>query len=186
MGRARIIRVFLRSAAARQGIATCGPMTFACVIGRSGLKAVKREGDGATPMGRFRLVGVLWRADRGPRPAAPCPVRAISGSLGWCDAPGDRNYNRSVRLPYGASAERMWREDDLYDVVAVLDYNLRPRSKGRGSAIFLHAARPAPTPTEGCIALPIAGLRRVLAALGRGAMLDTLPGRQRPTKRSPK
>jgi L,D-peptidoglycan transpeptidase YkuD (ErfK/YbiS/YcfS/YnhG family) len=92
-------------------------------------------------------------------------VRAIRRDDGWCDASADRNYNRPVRLPYPASAERLWREDGLYDLVVVLDYNDRPRSRGRGSAIFMHVARPGYAPTEGCIALARGHLLRLLERL---------------------
>ena len=118
---------------------------------------------------------VLYRPDRMRRPRTPLPVRAIRRHDGWCDASADRNYNRPVRLPYPASAERLWREDALYDVVVVLDYNERPRVRGRGSAIFMHVARPGYAPTEGCIALARAHLLRLLERLrcagGRAASL---------------
>ena len=149
----------------------CGHLRWRCALGKSGLTAIKREGDGATPAGRWGLVEVRWRADRAPRPRTALPVRAISPQDGWCDAPGDRNYNRQVRHPYPASAERLWREDNLYDVVIVLAYNLRPRAIGRGSAIFMHLARPGYAPTEGCIALNAAHMRLLLARLGPTARI---------------
>ncbi len=148
-----------------------GPLRLACALGRSGCRATKREGDGATPMGRWRLVEVLYRPDRVRRPSTRLPLRPIHPTDGWCDAPVDRNYNRGVRLPYPASTERLWREDELYDIVVVLDHNLRPRVRGHGSAIFMHVARPGYRPTEGCIALSAPDLRRVLARVGRGAVV---------------
>jgi len=99
------------------------------------------------------------------------PVRPIDRDYGWCDAPGDRNYNRLVRHPYPASAERLWRPDALYDVVVVLDHNVRPRVRGHGSAIFMHVARPGYAPTEGCIALRREHLLVLLSRLGPGGML---------------
>ena len=89
--------------------------------------------------------------------------------MGWCDAPNDRNYNRKVTLPYAASAETLWRDDHLYDVIVVLDYNLMPRSRRRGSAIFLHVARLSLSPTEGCIAIKREHLLRLLHVLSPGA-----------------
>ena len=109
------------------------------------------------------------------------PVRAIRRRDGWCDAPADRNYNRPVRLPYPASAERLWREDALYDLVVVLDYNERPRVRGRGSAIFMHVAKPGYAPTEGCIALARPHLVRLLERLSLRAAVAR-PGR---TKKAP-
>lgn len=137
----------------------------------------KREGDGATPAGCFAVKRVLYRADRLRRPATRLPVAAIEKDAGWCDAPGDRNYNRPVSHPYPGGGEALWRNDGLYDVLVVLDYNDRPRVKGRGSAIFLHVAREGYAPTEGCIALAGVHLLRLLSQLGRTARLAVLwPG----------
>jgi L,D-peptidoglycan transpeptidase YkuD (ErfK/YbiS/YcfS/YnhG family) len=90
---------------------------------------------------------------------------------GWCDAAGDRNYNRRVRHPYPASAERLWRQDGLYDLVVVLGYNDRPRLQGRGSAIFVHIARPGYRPTAGCIALARADMLQLARLLGRRSVV---------------
>ncbi len=92
---------------------------------------------------------------------------------GWCDDPRDRNYNRYVRHPYPASAERMWREDNLYDVVVVLSHNDRPRVRGRGSAVFMHVARTGMTPTEGCVALRLPHLLRLLEHMSQRNVLRT-------------
>jgi len=155
------------SAHATRGRLTAGWIAVPCAIGRAGSKAVKREGDGASPRGAWRLAEVLWRRDRGRRPATGLPVRSIRPSDGWCDAQGDRNYNRPVRHPYPASAERLWRDDGLYDIVVVLDHNRRPRVRGGGSAIFMHIARAGFAPTAGCVALREGDLRRLLGALRR-------------------
>lgn len=95
------------------------------------------------------------------------PLRALSPDQGWCDAPRHGSYNRPLRLPSPAGHERMWRDDHLYDVVGVLDWNVAPRASYRGSAIFLHLARPGYAPTEGCIALAPRDLARLLSAAGR-------------------
>jgi L,D-peptidoglycan transpeptidase YkuD (ErfK/YbiS/YcfS/YnhG family) len=122
-------------------------------LGRNGIRALKREGDGGTPLGRLPVRQVLYRADRMLRPRTPLLLRAIGEHDGWCDDPADQNYNRLIRLPSHRSAEGLKRDDHLYDLVLVLGYNDRPRVKGRGSAIFMHLARPGFTPTDGCIAL---------------------------------
>jgi L,D-peptidoglycan transpeptidase YkuD (ErfK/YbiS/YcfS/YnhG family) len=127
---------------------------------------------------------VCFRPDRVRRPATRLPATAIREHDGWCDAATDRNYNRAVRLPYAASAERMWRSDRLYDVVAVLGYNEHPRSRGRGSAIFLHVARGDMAPTEGCVALRLPHLLRVLARLGPRAAIAILPAPKKKGARS--
>jgi L,D-peptidoglycan transpeptidase YkuD (ErfK/YbiS/YcfS/YnhG family) len=169
----RTARLRVKGLSRRRTTATlsAGPLRLACAIGRSGCRVLKREGDGATPLGCFQLSCVLYRPDRRPRPVTGLPVRAIRPGDGWCDAPADRNYNRPVRLPYPASTERMWRDDPLYDLVVVLDHNARPRMRGAGSAIFMHVARPGLLSTEGCVALPAAHLARILARLRPGTAI---------------
>ena len=148
-----------------------GGRSYPCALGRSGRRTLKREGDGATPTGLFRLESIYYRPDRGPRPPTGLPLKITRPTDGWCDAPADRNYNRAVCHPYPASAEELWRPDGLYDVVVVLDCNRRPRIRGRGSAIFMHVARPGFKPTEGCIALRRTDLVRILAHLKPGARI---------------
>jgi L,D-peptidoglycan transpeptidase YkuD (ErfK/YbiS/YcfS/YnhG family) len=118
---------------------------------------------------------VLYRADRVRRPPTRLPLRPIRPDDGWCDAPADRNYNRAVRHPYPASAERLWRADRLYDVVVVLAHNFKPRVRGGGSAIFMHLARPDYASTEGCMALRLEHLLRLVRRLGPGARVRVLP-----------
>jgi L,D-peptidoglycan transpeptidase YkuD (ErfK/YbiS/YcfS/YnhG family) len=118
---------------------------------------------------------VLYRADRGPRPRTQIPVRAIHDADGWCDDPADRNYNRLIKLPSRRSAEGLKRADRLYDLVLVLGYNDVPRVRGRGSAIFIHLARPGLTPTDGCIALSQHDLRMLLAQLRPDSTISILP-----------
>ena len=183
--RRRTARVCALSARATRGILKLAGSDFPCALGRGGCRARKREGDGATPIGQWQAREVLYRPDRMRRPRTTLPVRAIRGHDGWCDAARDRNYNRPVRLPYPASAEALWRRDGLYDVVVVLGYNDHPRSWGRGSAIFLHVARPGYAPTEGCIALSRAHLLRLIARLGTRAAIDVLaPGQKKRPKLS--
>jgi L,D-peptidoglycan transpeptidase YkuD (ErfK/YbiS/YcfS/YnhG family) len=151
-------------------LALWGDRRRPCVIGRGGVRQHKAEGDGATPVGRWPIRRVLYRADRlePPRTAQPCdPLRPEDG---WCDAPGDPRYNTMVGLPYPASHERLWRDDEIYDCLVVLGYNDDPVRAGAGSAIFLHVARPDMSPTDGCVALSRADLLEYLsaAALGSG------------------
>lgn len=160
-------RIAVRPAArdGRRGWLVAGGLVLPCALGRAGVTRDKREGDGATPAGRFAPLAAHFRADRGPRPRALLGLRAIRPDDGWCDAPRDRNYNRPVRLPYPARAEEMRRDDGLYDIVVDLSANRRPILKGRGSAIFLHCARPGFPPTAGCVALEPRALRRLLPRL---------------------
>jgi L,D-peptidoglycan transpeptidase YkuD (ErfK/YbiS/YcfS/YnhG family) len=160
-------------ASATRGVLQCGGLRIPCALGRSGTRVLKREGDGATPAGSFALFEVFYNPARTRRPVTRLPIQVIARFDGWCDAAGDRNYNRRVRLPYSASAENLHRDDGLYDVVVVLDYNILPRVRNRGSAIFMHVARPGFLPTEGCIALCRADLMRVLATVRRNSKVKT-------------
>ncbi len=146
-----------------------------CVLGRSGLRALKREGDGATPIGAFPVRRVLYRADRMRRPRCRLSLSRIGPTDGWCDAVEDRNYNRPVRHPYPASAEHLWRSDSLYDCVVVLGHNDVPRTRGMGSAVFLHVASERLHPTEGCIALRLPDLMKILPYLNRRVRLHICP-----------
>jgi L,D-peptidoglycan transpeptidase YkuD (ErfK/YbiS/YcfS/YnhG family) len=154
----------------RQGWLTgwlaAGPFALPVALGRGGIKANKREGDGGTPRGTFRAKRLWWRAERHARPATLLPARRIKPDDGWCEDPSDRHYNRPVRLPAGIPADRLARKDDLYDFIVEIDHNTRPRIAGRGSAVFIHVARPRFKPTAGCVALDIGSLRRLLARLG--------------------
>ena len=136
-----------------RGWLVAGPLALPVALGRTGIKANKREGDGATPRGRFRLKRLWWRADRHPRPATLLPARRIGAEDGWCEDPADRRYNRPVKLPAQSTADRLERADRLYDFIIEIDHNTRPRIAGRGSAVFVHVARPGMAPTAGCVAL---------------------------------
>ena len=144
-----------------------GSLTLPCALGPGGIRAIKREGDGVTPRGTFKITAALWRADRLPRPRTGLPTRPITPRLGWCDGPGHRSYNRPVQLPFAASHESLWREDAVYDVVLILDYNQRPRRQNGGSAIFFHLAKPGFAATAGCIAIDRRAMMRLLARLSR-------------------
>jgi L,D-peptidoglycan transpeptidase YkuD (ErfK/YbiS/YcfS/YnhG family) len=154
------------------GRLTAGAVRMPCALGRMGLTTSKREGDGATPVARHRIETFLLRRDRLRPPALIAPAQPMRPKMGWCDDPGSGSYNRPVCLPCRAGHEDLWREDSLYDVVGVLDWNRRPRVGGRGSAIFLHLARPDFAPTAGCVAIAAADMRRLLPRLARRCMVD--------------
>jgi L,D-peptidoglycan transpeptidase YkuD (ErfK/YbiS/YcfS/YnhG family) len=150
----------------RRGWLIAGALTIPVALGRGGIKANKREGDGGTPRGNFRLRRLWWRADKHPRPPTSLPAQRIGADDGWCENPGDRHYNRPVKVPQQSDADRLRRIDDLYDFIIEIDHNTRPRVAGRGSAVFIHAARPGFAPTAGCVALELNSLRRLLSRLG--------------------
>ncbi len=151
----------------QRGILKAGSQILPCAIGRSGIKALKREGDGASPKGEFRLLSIYYRADRLARLPAHLPMQSMHHDDGWCDDPASRQYNRPVRLPQQDSHEELWRADTLYDIVIVLDYNIFPKRRHRGSAIFFHNAREDFAPTAGCIALRPSDMARLVPRLSR-------------------
>ena len=154
------------------GMLVAGRERLACAIGRGGSIPAgdKREGDGGTPLGEWAIRGVLLRPDRVPPLALRLPWRWLRARDGWSDDPADPAYNRPVQHPHACSAERLWREDGLYDAIVVLGHNDRPPLPGFGSAIFLHCRRDG-APTEGCVALARDDLLALLPRLAPG---DTL------------
>ena len=147
-------RLLKRPGALHRARLLIGQTVFDCQIGKAGFTGNKKEGDMKTPVRRLCLLYGCYRADRVKRPILPVPLYPIARKDGWCDAPFHPAYNRHVGLPFAASHEKLWRDDPLYDLVFVLDWNIFPRRKGRGSAIFLHLSREDGQGTEGCIALP--------------------------------
>jgi L,D-peptidoglycan transpeptidase YkuD (ErfK/YbiS/YcfS/YnhG family) len=143
----------------------------AAAVGRAGVKADKHEGDGVTPAGTYPLLSIRYRPDRIAAPLSQLPVKPLAPTDGWVDDPDDANYNRPVSLPYPASAERMWRQDDLYDALVVIGYNIEPVVPGAGSAIFLHIATPDFAPTAGCVAVNREILLGLLPLLGPGSRI---------------
>lgn len=150
--------------------------TVACAIGSSGVIAApdKREGDGKSPIGAWPVRRGYWRPGRLERPDSALILDPIEADDGWCDAPRDPAYNRPVRLPYPASCEEMARADGLYDIVVVLGHNDDPPVPGRGSAIFLHCAKPGYPPTRGCVALAREHLIAVLNQVVAGDLMEIL------------
>jgi L,D-peptidoglycan transpeptidase YkuD (ErfK/YbiS/YcfS/YnhG family) len=161
-----LVRVRARPGHKTQGVMVAGPLAINVVLGRGGVRANKFEGDGATPRGRFRLVRLWWRADRHPRPPTLLPTRRITRDVAWCEDTADRRYNRPFRRSAAEPGDRLWREDHLYDFIIEIDHNTRPRVAGRGSAVFVHVARPNRSPTAGCVALRANDLQRLLAQFG--------------------
>jgi L,D-peptidoglycan transpeptidase YkuD (ErfK/YbiS/YcfS/YnhG family) len=149
-----------------RGTLAWGEREVACTLGRGGTRADKREGDGATPIGRFAFRRLLWRPDRfAAAPRTRLPARALTPEDGWCDWPEDPNYNLQIRLPYPARHERLWRDDALYDLIVVIGHNDDPVVPHAGSAVFMHIARDDGGPTDGCIGLARGDLLELLAAV---------------------
>jgi L,D-peptidoglycan transpeptidase YkuD (ErfK/YbiS/YcfS/YnhG family) len=151
-----------RPGGASHGLLLAGTQAIPVVLGHSGIRANKREGDGATPRGRFRLVRLWWRADRHPRPRTLLPTARIDRHVAWCEDPTDGRYNRPFQRSANEPGDRLWRDDALYDLIVEIGHNTRPRVAGRGSAVFLHIARPDRSPTAGCLAFQAKSLIQLL------------------------
>ncbi len=160
-----IAHLFSRIGQRHLGLMRIGNLSLPCAIGRSGIVTQKREGDGATPRTMLRPVAIYFRPDQSRRRGFVLPAKAITQMSGWCDDPRSPRYNRPIKLPSSLSHEKLWREDSLYDIVIETDWNRRPAIRGRGSAIFIHLARPGFKPTEGCIAFDRKGMKLFLSLL---------------------
>ena len=139
----------------------------ACALGRGGIASAddKQEGDGKSPLGSYAIRRIFFRPDKEEVPVSKFPVSAITPEMGWCDAPEDEAYNKLVRYPWRASAEQLWRDGDVYDLIVVLGHNDDPVVAEKGSAIFLHIARESFTPTEGCVAIARDALRKLITLM---------------------
>lgn len=154
---------------------TCGGRDFRCAVGRNGFSSHKREGDLCTPVGEFFLRECWYRADRLEKPQTGLPLKIIRESDGWCDDPKAKEYNKHVSLPRDFSHEKLFRDDHVYDVVVPLGYNDNPVIPGKGSAIFLHVAKPGYASTEGCVALSLPDLLTVLENVSADTKISLAP-----------
>ena len=146
-------------------------LRFPVALGRNRFVHDKKEGDGAAPLGEFRLEAVYFRPDRIVKPRATLPTIPIRPWDGWCDDPADPAYNKQVRCPYPASVEKIFRSDNLYTICVVFSANRNPVLPGKGSALFVHIWRAPRFPTAGCIALSLGHLSFILRRWTRNARL---------------
>lgn len=162
-----LVHVRSRPGRRSQGWLSAGGKMLPVALGWGGIRALKREGDGGTPVGTFRPIRLWWRADRLQRPRTFLPMRRIAPDDAWCEDPADRRYNRPFKRSANEPGDRLRRQDSLYDLIIEIDHNTRPRVAGLGSAVFVHVARDAFGPTAGCVALRRDDMRRLLARIGR-------------------
>jgi len=162
-----LIRIRAKAGNSRLGWLTLAGQSIPVALGRTGILANKREGDGGTPKGSYHPRKLWWRADRHPRPRTFLPARAIRAEDAWCEDPRNRHYNRPIRMERDQGGDRLARADHLYDFIVEIDHNTSPRVAGRGSAVFLHLARDNFGPTAGCVSMTKQAMRRLLRRLGR-------------------
>jgi L,D-peptidoglycan transpeptidase YkuD (ErfK/YbiS/YcfS/YnhG family) len=162
----RAITVHAGAGDRRRGWLMAGPRAIPVALGRGGIIANKREGDGGTPKGTFRPRRLWWRADRHPRPQTFLPARAIRPDDAWCEDPESRHYNRPRKLEFRDGGDRLTRDDHLYDFIIEIDHNTRPTIARRGSAVFLHLARSNFLPTAGCVSMTKSAMLHLLRQIG--------------------
>ena len=133
-------------------------LKFRCALGKAGIGKKKIEGDNITPMGTFNIVKIYYRSDRIKKISSKFKIIKITKNMGWCDDPKSKKYNQPIKLPTKYSHEILYRRDNIYDLILVLNYNMKPIIKNKGSAIFIHVAKKNYKKTAGCIALKKAHL----------------------------
>ena len=156
-----IDKVFVTS----PNILRAGDREIRCAIGANGFSSSTFEGSKTTPMGTYALRAGFYRPDVLSAPKSSIPLQAIKQDDGWCDDPSHERYNTSVKLPFSASHEVLWRPDKTYDIIVPIGYNDNPIVKGKGSAIFFHIARPNYSPTLGCVAISMDDMLTLLPLL---------------------
>jgi L,D-peptidoglycan transpeptidase YkuD (ErfK/YbiS/YcfS/YnhG family) len=140
-------------------------LKFKCALGKAGIGKKKREGDNVTPTGNFKIVKIYYRSDRVKKISSKLRLIEITKNMGWCDDPNSKNYNKLINLPSKYSHEKLFKKNNIYNVIVVLNYNMKPVIKNKGSAIFIHIAKKNYQPTQGCIALKKNDLLKLLSKI---------------------
>jgi len=140
---------------------------FKCALGKNGIKKKIKEGDNITPKGIFNIKTVYYRKDKIKEILTSIKIEKIKKNMGWCDDPRSAAYNQLINLPNKFGYERLYRKDNIYDLIVVLNYNMNPIIKNKGSAIFLHIAKKNYTYTKGCIALSKVNLLKILNKINK-------------------
>jgi L,D-peptidoglycan transpeptidase YkuD (ErfK/YbiS/YcfS/YnhG family) len=138
-----------------------------CSIGKRGISIKKKEGDKRTPKGEFKLRYILYRKDRVFDLQTRLKKIKIDKKMGWCDDPKSSYYNKIIKYPFKYRSEKLWRKDNIYDIIIIIDYNLNPVIKNKGSAIFLHIAKRNYNPTDGCIAVSKKNIRLLVTKINK-------------------
>ena len=148
-----------------------GEYKVKCAIGKRGISRKKREGDGCTPKGFFKFKYLFYRKDRVAKIKSYLKKIIIKKNMGWCDDPGSNSYNKLIKFPFFYSAEKLHKNENIYDLILVINYNLKPIIKNKGSAIFLHIAKKNYSPTEGCIAISKKDMKLLLGYINKKTKL---------------
>jgi L,D-peptidoglycan transpeptidase YkuD (ErfK/YbiS/YcfS/YnhG family) len=146
-------------------------LKFKCALGKSGIGNKKIEGDNITPKGVFNIIKIYYRKDRVKKLSSKFKLIEITKNMGWCDDPKSRKYNKLIKLPNKYSHEILYRKDNIYDLILVLNYNIKPTIKNKGSAIFIHVAKKNYKKTAGCVALKKANLIKLINTLSKNVSI---------------
>ena len=151
----------------RNKLLNCGNYKVKCAVGKRGIKIKKKEGDLITPKGLFKIKRVLYRKDRIGRLNTKLKKTPIKKNMGWCDDPSSKFYNKLINFPFKFNAEKLYKRENIYDIILVLDFNMNPIRKNKGSAIFIHIAKKKFTPTKGCVAISKNVLKKILSKINK-------------------
>ena len=149
----------------KSGLLKYKDLKFRCALGKAGIGKKNKEGDNITPKGNFKILKIYYRKDRLKKITSKFKIIKITRNMGWCDDPNSKKYNQLINLPTNCKYEKLYRKDNVYDLVIVLDYNIKPTIKNKGSAIFIHVARQNYKKTAGCIALKKNHLKKLIKTI---------------------
>ena len=145
-----------------------------CALGKRGIGNKKKEGDLITPKGSFKINGILYRPDKVKNLITKLRKKTINKKMGWCDDPKSKKYNQLIKLPSKFNFEKLYRNDDIYDIVFILNFNTNPVKKNKGSAIFVHIAKKNYLPTRGCIAIKKNDIKKLAREINRKTLVKIL------------
>ena len=143
---------------------TYNKLKVKCAIGKNGIGYKRNEGDLITPCGQFNIKYILYRKDR-VKVSTKLKKKIIKKNMGWCDDPRSNHYNKLIKLPFSYNHEKLFKKENIYDIILVLNYNMNPIKKNKGSAIFIHVAKKNFKKTEGCIAVKKHNLLKIIKKL---------------------
>jgi L,D-peptidoglycan transpeptidase YkuD (ErfK/YbiS/YcfS/YnhG family) len=146
-------------------------LKFRCALGKAGIREKSKEGDNITPKGNFKILKIYYRKDRIKKITSKFKLIKITKNMGWCDDPNSKKYNQLTKLPTSYSYERLYRKENIYDLIIVLNYNIKPTIKNKGSAIFIHVASKSFNKTAGCIALKKSDLRKLIMVINKNTQI---------------
>jgi L,D-peptidoglycan transpeptidase YkuD (ErfK/YbiS/YcfS/YnhG family) len=155
----------------KSGLLKYKDLKFRCALGKAGIGKKNKEGDNITPKGNFKILKIYYRKDRLKKITSKFTIIKITRNMGWCDDPNSKKYNQLIKLPTNYSYERLYRKENIYDLIIVLNYNIKPTIKNKGSAIFIHVASKNFNKTAGCIALKKSDLRKLIKAINKNVQI---------------